>query len=56
MLNGSIPSLPDRHEVSDLVWGMIQSCWNPVESSRMLIEEVVTLLEAELSRLPTPSL
>ena len=50
MLNGSRPSRPDCHEVSDLVWQVIEGCWNPDASSRMKIEEVVTLLEEELSR------
>ncbi|KAF9645687.1 kinase-like protein [Thelephora ganbajun] len=54
MLSGSRPPRPDHHKVSDSVWRMIQSCWNPVASRRMPIGEVVTLLEAELSRTPTP--
>ncbi|KAF9641926.1 hypothetical protein BDM02DRAFT_3000051 [Thelephora ganbajun] len=54
MLSGSRPPRPDHHKVSDPVWRMIQSCWNPVASRRMPIKEVVTLLEAELSGIPTP--
>ncbi|KAF9647214.1 kinase-like protein [Thelephora ganbajun] len=55
MLRGDRPPRPDHHKVSGSVWQMIQSCWNPVASRRMPIEEVVTLLEVELSRIPTPS-
>ena len=53
MLNGSRPSRPDCCEVSDLVWRVIEGCWNPDASRRMEIEEVVTLLE-ELSRILSP--
>ena len=55
MLSGSRPLQPDDHELSDRVWRMIQSCWDPVASRRMPIKEVVALLEAELCDIPTPS-
>ena len=51
MVGGPIPSRPDHHEVSDIVWGMIKKCF--VASAGMTIGEVVALLEAELSRIPT---
>ena len=33
------------------MWRMIQSCWDPVVSKRMAIEEAVVLLEEELGRI-----
>ena len=44
-------SRPIHHEVSDLVWRVIESCWHSVASRRMAIGEVVALLEAEISRI-----
>ena len=37
---------PIHHEVSDLVWRVVESCWYGVA-----VGEVVTLLEAELTRI-----
>ena len=51
MLNGDRPPQPSHHEVSGLMWRMIQVCWNPVASRRMAIEEAVALLEEELGRI-----
>lgn len=48
MFIGSRPPRPDRGEVSDAVWNIIQCCWDPVGPRRIEIDEVVTLLEAEL--------
>ena len=48
MFSGLRPPRPDNHRVSNVVWKMVQSCWDPVGPRRMLIEEVVALLEAEL--------
>ena len=53
MLSGARPSRPDNREVSDLVWRIIEGCWHSVASRRMPIEEVVPLLEAEQSHIPT---
>jgi len=44
-------SRPTHHEVSDLVWRIVESCWHSVASRRMVIGEVVVLLEAELGRI-----
>ena len=51
MSNGSRPRRPDQKEVSKVVWQVIQSCWNPLVSGRMGIEEVVTVLESELGHI-----
>ena len=48
--NGSRPPRPENPNIPNLVWQVIQSSWNPVASSRPQIEEVVGLLEAELTR------
>ena len=55
MLTGSRPPRPDHHEVSDPVWGMIESCWHNVASRRMPMEEVVDTLGEELNRISSPS-
>jgi len=44
-------SRPIHHEVSDIVWRIIESCWHSVASRRMAVGEVVKLLEAELSHI-----
>ena len=55
-LRGSGLSRPTNHnEVTDLVWQIIKNCHNPAATSRMQIVEVVTLLEAELSRISASS-
>ena len=51
MSSGSRPRRPDQKEVSKVVWQVIQSCWDPLASRRMRIDEVVTLLESELGRI-----
>lgn len=51
MLKGSRPPRPDNREVSNAVWHMIQSCWDPAVPRRMQVEEVVTILKAELIRI-----
>ena len=51
MLDGAGSSRPGNHEFSDLVLQIIENCWHGVASRRMLIEEVVSLLEAERSRI-----
>ena len=51
ILNGDRPLQPSHHEVSGVMWRMIQSCWDPVVSKRMAIEEAVVLLEEELGRI-----
>ena len=56
VLNGDRPPRPNHHEVSDLMWQMTESCWNPVTSRRMVIEEAATLLEEELSRIAVLSI
>jgi hypothetical protein len=50
MLNGTRPSRPNHHEVSDRIWRMIERCWHTVPSRRVSAGEVVELLEAELRR------
>jgi hypothetical protein len=51
MLDGARSSRPDNHEFSDTVLRIIENCWHSVASRRMPIEEVVSLLEAERSRI-----
>ena len=54
LVSSSRPSRTDCHEVSDVVWRVIEGCWDPVESRRMEIEKVVTLLGEELRRILPP--
>ena len=48
MLNGTRPSRPNQHEISDRIWDMVERCLYTKPSKRMSIEEVVGHLEAEL--------
>ena len=53
MLTGVRPSRQTRHNIPDRVWYMMERCWNDVPSKRMSAEEVVNLLETELSLIST---
>ena len=49
MLEGHRPSRPNHPELSDRLWGMIQGCWKGGPAQRMLISEVIAVLEVELN-------
>ncbi|KAF9791960.1 kinase-like domain-containing protein [Thelephora terrestris] len=49
MSEGFRPPRPDQ--VSETLWQMIRSCWNPKEHRRMKIGGVVALLEEEWTRI-----
>jgi hypothetical protein len=55
MLDGAMPPRIDNPNVSDLIWRIIEGCWHTVASRRISVEEVVSLLEMEQSRIPTSS-
>lgn len=48
VIRGPRPPRPVHREISDPIWRVIESCWHDVASMRMLVGEVVDLLEAEL--------
>jgi len=49
MLNGRRPARPDHRELSDRMWKTIASCWKSDPAKRKTMDEVVTILEAELN-------
>lgn len=50
MLSGRRPPRPDHPELSGRVWDMIKQCWESDPSQRSTINEVITVLDAELNR------
>ena len=50
MLSGARPPRQSHHKIPDQAWYMIERCWHNVPSKRMLVGEVVNLLETELGR------
>jgi hypothetical protein len=49
MLNGRRPPRPERPELSDRVWEIIEGCWESVPSRRRTITEVVVVLGEEIN-------
>jgi hypothetical protein len=50
LTGGARPPRPPHPELSDRIWNMIQKCWDDDPSCRILIKDVVAILEREISR------
>ena len=54
VLKGDRPPRPNHDGPSDQVWKVVKACWHMTPSRRIMVEEVVALIEAEELRLADP--
>ena len=54
MLKGDRPDRPNDQGITDVIWRMVEQCWDFIPSQRMSSGEVVRLLVEELQQIFDP--